>query len=474
MGGNGGGNGQSQLFGFALDRVVGQFRVAFNEAGIELAAAEFRVAQDFLVIGGGGLHPLQAHVVQRAQATVHRLFPGQRPDNQLQAHRIVERRNGVAGVDRRVGTHARPAGRVVASYLAEAGQEVVLRVFGVDAKLQRETSVDDVFLLDRKRQARSDANLLADDVDTGDFFGDGVLDLNPGVHFHEVHLALGEQKLHGTGVLVTHRLGRTHRQVADVGALFRGQLRAWRDFDELLVAALDRTVTLEQMHDVAEAVTEDLRLDVLGIDDAFFQEHFSLAERLGGLGNDSGKRLLKLLATVAATDAAPATAGSSLEHHRVTDTLAFNQGFSDIGHVTFSAWRNRHASLDHAAARLGLVAHAADHFSGRTDEPDPAFGADGGQFGVFRQKAIAGVQRIATGLYGQIHQFAWVQVTLQRFGTNAIRFVRTLYMERMAVRVGIDRHRADAHLGASAHDTDSDFSTVGDQDFCYHWHFLDR
>jgi hypothetical protein len=44
----------------------------------------------------------------------------------------------------------------------------------------------------------------------------------------------------------------------------------------------------------------------------------------------------------------------------------------------------------------------------------------------------------------------------------------------MAIRVGIDRNRADAHFGAGAHDTDGNFSTVGDQDFCYHWHFLDR
>ena len=132
----------------------------------------------------------------------------------------------------------------------------------------------DVFLLDRQRQARGDADLLANDVDAGDLLGDGVLHLHAGVHLHEVHLAIGEQELHGTGVLVAHRLGRAHRQVADVGALLGGQLRAGRDFDELLIAPLDRAVALEQVHHVAEAVTQDLRLDVLGIDDAFFQEHF--------------------------------------------------------------------------------------------------------------------------------------------------------------------------------------------------------
>jgi hypothetical protein len=66
-------------------------------------------------------------------------------------------------------------------------------------------------------------------------------------------------------------------------------LRARGDLDELLVAALDRAVALEQVHHVAEAVAEDLRLDVLGVDDALFQEHFRRTEGLGGFGNHPGK-----------------------------------------------------------------------------------------------------------------------------------------------------------------------------------------
>jgi hypothetical protein len=52
--------------------------------------------------------------------------------------------------------------------------------------------------------------------------------------------------------------------------------------------------------------------------------------------------------------------------------------------------------------------------------------------------------------------------------------VGTLYMQSVTVGVGKDRHRAYAHLGASAHDPDSNFTAVGDQDFCYHEYFLDR
>jgi hypothetical protein len=47
-------------------------------------------------------------------------------------------------------------------------------------------------------------------------------------------------------------------------------------------------------------------------------------------------------------------------------------------------------------------------------------------------------------------------------------FVRTLDMQGMAVGVGIDRDRANAHLGASTHDSYGNLTTVGDQDLFYH------
>ena len=471
MGGNGGGDGDGQVRRVALDRVLGQLRVAFDEAGVELGAAELRILEDFLVVGRGGLHALHAHVVQGSQAAVQGLFPGQCPDDQLQAHGVVVRRDGVAGVDRRIGAHAGAAGRVVAGDLAERGQEVVLRVLGVDAELQGIAAVLDVFLLDRERQAGGHADLLADDVDAGDFLGDGVLHLHPGVHLHEVHLAIGEQELHGAGVLVAHGLGRAHRQVADVGALLGGQLRAGGDLDELLVAALDRAVALEQVHGVAEGIGEYLRLDVLRVDDALLEEHFRAAEGLGGLGDDAGEVLLQLLAAVAAADAAAAAAGGGLEHHRVADALGLGQRLGEVGDVALGARGAGHVGGDHAAPRLGLVAHAADHFRRRADELDPALGADFRQLGVLGEEAVARVQGVAAGFHRQVHQGARVEVAGQRVGADAVRLVGALHVQGVAVGVGVDGHRTDAHLGAGTHDADSDLPTVGDQDFLDHLRF---
>ncbi|MNF64020.1 hypothetical protein D3C84_457410 [compost metagenome] len=292
--------------------------------------------------------------------------------------------------------------------------------------------------------------------------------LHPGVHLHEVHLALGEQELHGAGVLVAHGLRRLDRQLADVGALLGGQLRAGGDLDQLLVAALDRAVALEQVHGVAEAVGEDLRLDVLGVDDALLEEHLGAAEGLGGLGDHPRVGLLQLFLRVAAADAAAAAAGGGLEHHRIADALAFAQCLVEVGDVAFGAGGDRHAGLDHAAPRLGLVAHAADHLGGRADELDPALGADVRQFGVLREEAVARMQRIAAGFHRQVDQLARVQVAGQRLVAEVVGFVGALDVQRMAVGFGIHGHRADAHLGAGPHDTHGNLATVGDEDFSYH------
>ncbi len=102
------------------------------------------------------------------------------------------------------------------------------------------------------------------------------------------------------------------------------------------------------------------------------------------------------------------------------------------------------------------------------DELDSAFGADIRQFSVFREETIAGVQRVAAGFHRQIHQLARVQVTGQGVCTDAVGLIRAFDMQGMAIGVGIDRDRANAHFGASTHDAYRNFTTVGDQNLFYH------
>jgi hypothetical protein len=73
------------------------------------------------------------------------------------------------------------------------------------------------------------------------------------------------------------------------------KVRRGRALDDLLVAALDRAVALEQMHGVAMGVAENLALDMAGALDQLFEIDLILAEgrlRLAlGFGDLAGKVL---------------------------------------------------------------------------------------------------------------------------------------------------------------------------------------
>src|SRR5512139_3498965 len=476
MRGYGGRDGGCDHFRRFLFGVLGEVRVFVDEAGVEAPAAELGILEDFLVVGDRRLHAVDQHVGERAAAAREGRFPVQVPYRELGAHRVEVGRDHVVGVDRRVHPHPGTARRVVARDAAEAGQELVLRIFGVDAEFDRKAAVLDLLLLVLQRQAGGDADLLLHDVDAGDGLGDGVLDLQPGVHLHEVELVVGiEQEFDRAGVDVAHRPGSAHRQLADVLTLRLGQLRTRRDLDELLVAPLDRAVALEQVDDVALGVAEDLHLDVLGAHHAFLDEDLGLAERLAGFGDHAVVVLQQVFLAVAAADAAAAAAVGRLQHHRIADLVGQRARFLDVFQVVVRARHHRDAGGDHRVARLDLVAHAADHLGRGADEADAAARADGREVGIFGEKAVAGMQGIAAGGGRQVDQGVRVEVAEDGVLADVVGLVGLLHVEGVAVGVGVDGDRLDAQFGAGADDADRNLAPVGDQYFLKHGHrFFDK
>ena len=99
-----------------------------------------------------------------------------------------------------------------------SGRKVPLRALGVDrASIAWPLSIY-VLLRDRKRLARGDPQLLADQIDPGDHLRDAVLDLKPRVHLEEaVRLPLlVDEELAGRGAAEAQRArsGRLRRTVS--------------------------------------------------------------------------------------------------------------------------------------------------------------------------------------------------------------------------------------------------------------------
>ncbi len=108
----------------------------------------------------------------------------------------------------------------------------------------------------RRPCALGDGDLLGDQVDSRHRFGDRMLDLNACIHLQEIEgVALAiDQKFNGAGAAIRQPLRKADRGCMQARAQGLRQTGRGRFLDELLIAALDRAVTLAQMDDLAAAI----------------------------------------------------------------------------------------------------------------------------------------------------------------------------------------------------------------------------
>ena len=111
-----------------------------------------------------------------------------------------------------------------------------------------------------------------------------------------------------------------------------------------------------------------------------------------------------------------------------------------------------------------LVPHLADLIGARSDERDVG-GADlFGEFGIFGQEAVAGMDRVGAGDLRCGDQARDVEIAVAAGGAaDADVVVGEAHVQRLAVRFGIHRHRLDAQLLARADHPQGDLPAVGDE-----------
>jgi hypothetical protein len=143
-----------------------------------------------------------------------------------------------------------------------------------------------VFLLKSERLAAGDAQLQFDEIEPGDRFGNGMLDLQAGIHFHEIEFAFCvEQKLERAGALISNRLHRGDRDRPHPRPQFRRHRRRRRFLDQFLMPPLHRAIALPEMDGMAEGVADHLDFDVARIENRALQNDGRIAERALRLGS---------------------------------------------------------------------------------------------------------------------------------------------------------------------------------------------
>ena len=246
------------------------------------------------------------------------------------------------------------------------GGEAVFRVFRGHPRLQgMAVQLDGVLRreagLGPQGAAFGDADLRLDHVHASHLLGDRVLHLDARIDLDEIELArVGiHQEFDRAGVAVAHMPAETQRGLAQGLALFGIQIRRRGPLHHLLVAALDRAVALEQVHQIAMAVTQQLHLDMAGVAHQLLDIDLVVAE--GRLGFVAGRCHLvrQLGGRFDDPHAAPATTPAGLHHHRVANGLDDAGGLLGVGGQGLGRRQHRHIGRQGRFAGRHLVAQGA-------------------------------------------------------------------------------------------------------------------
>lgn len=307
-----------------------------------------------------------------------------------------------------------------------------------------------------QRLALGDGELEGDQVDAVDGFGDGVFDLEAGVHLQEVRLPVGDEELDGAGAGVADGAGGGGGGLVQSLAQGVGQAGRGGFLDHLLVAALEGAVAGAERPDGAVPVAEDLHLDVAARGQVGLDEDLAVAEggeRFGGGRLQGGGQLVQGL-----DDAHPASAaaGRRLDEDG-QDVLGDGAGVERP--------EERHSGVGHEFLGAGLGGHRLDRLGVRPDPGEPGVLDGAGEAGVLGEEAVPGVDGVGPGGAGGGDHEIGAQVGVGRaVAGEPDGGVGLADVGGGGVGVGVDGDGGEAQVVAGAQDAAGYLAPVGDED----------
>ena len=259
------------------------------------------------------------------------------------------------------------------------------------------TGESHVFLSNRQWASRGNVNLQRHQIQAGDLLSHGVLNLQARIHLHEEErrrVLRRHNELHRARADVANRACRVTGRFTNCAARFLIQQRARCFLDDLLMASLQRALTLAQVDYIAVFICENLHLDMPRGVDEVLDEQGIIAEGTRRFTTGCRECRRQVSSVFHAVHTLAATSCRRLNQYR----KANRWGCLDEVLVA-KPWtrQTRHggniAGFDGGAGR-DFVAHGVNSAGRRANEFDTRFLAGGGEVCVFREKAITGVDSI--------------------------------------------------------------------------------
>ena len=284
-----------------------------------------------------------------------------------------------------------------------------------------------------------------------------------------------EQKFHRPGADVRNGTGRGDRRLTHAGAQFGAKRGRRRLLDHLLMAALNRAFALAEMNDAAVLIGKDLKFDVARGGDRLLQNQAVRTEGTRCLGACTRQRVGKRAFGSNEPHAAAAASSRSLDHQRKADAPALlHQPIVGLIALVIAgnAW---YAGRSRQGFGLRLVAHRFDRRRRRADENKAGVGAGACKGGVFREKTVAGVNRIGAREFRRCEKRVNVKVTLVRCRrSDSDSFVRLLNVQRASICVAKHGNGPIAKPFRRAGNAAGNFAAVGNENFAELNHELAR
>jgi hypothetical protein len=430
------------------------------------AALKFLIREHAGQEGAIGDYAHDLDLVQSPLQSIGGLAARLAPGNDLAQHGIVEGRDLIACIDADVEPQAGSGiGPVQVRDPADARQISMVRILGVQARLHGSAVPDDVALRLGQTRTLGYAQLPFHEVDTRNELRNGVLHLQPGVHFHEIKL-LGfvHQKLHGARAYVSDCARSLDRGACHRRAHLVAQTRRRRLFDDLLMAALHRAIAVEQAHDVAMSVGEHLNFHVACQREVALQQKFIVAERGACQPLRRFHRRRNLGGGVHHPHSLAAAARTGLDDERKADaTRLLHQPLRRLI-IAVVPGSHRHPHGRHGGLRRALRAHGADGGRRRPDEDQSLIGAGLGKIGVLRQKSITRVNGIGPDSGGNTQNFRDIKIAFGRWRRpEVVRLVGEAHVARLGVGLGVHRNARDTETLRRARNAADNFAAVGNQ-----------
>ena len=149
-------------------------------------------------------------------------------DDDLRDHRIILGRDSVAGIESGIDADAVAGRQMQVLHYTRARHEVLLRDLCIDSALDGMPTRLHIFLREAQRLACRDTDLFNDEIGAGHHLGDAMLDLDSGVHLHEVEVPLRvHDELDGACIGILYRLRREDRTAVHLGTGLVADRRGW-------------------------------------------------------------------------------------------------------------------------------------------------------------------------------------------------------------------------------------------------------